>query len=81
MSYRQSMTVTYNIDVSISGLGLVLMAAFGGGHSVHDVLFGRSGSWLPPAQHDPWIEEEKSPLGTLLDGAVKLGNEVDVDWI
>ena len=80
MSYRQSMNVDYSVNVNISGLSLVLLAAFGGG-SVQDVLFGRSGLWLPPAQHDPLIEEEGSPFGTLLDGAVKLGDEVEVDWI
>jgi hypothetical protein len=81
MSYRQSMTVDYSIDVNISGLGLVLLAAFGGGRSVHDLLFGRSGLWLPPAQQDPWLEEGRSPFGTLLDGAVRLGDEVEVDWV
>ena len=81
MSYRQSMNVNYSVNVNISGLSLVFLAAFGGGRSVQDVLFGRSGSWLPPAQQDPWLEEEGSPFGTLLDGAVKLGNEVEVDWI
>lgn len=81
MSYRHSMNVDYSVNVNISGLGLVLLAAFGGGRSVHDVLFGGSGLWLPPAQHDPWIEEERSPFGTLLDGAVKVGEEVEIDWV
>ena len=81
MSYRQSMNEDYSVTVNISGLSLVLLAAFGGGRSVHDVLFGGGGLWLPPAQHDPLIEEESSPFGTLLDGAVKLGDEVEVDWV
>jgi hypothetical protein len=81
MSYRQSMTVSYNIDVNISGMSLVFLAAFGGGRSVQDLLFGRSGLCLPPAQHDPWIEGEDTPFAGLLDGAVKLGEEVEIDWV
>jgi hypothetical protein len=81
MSYGQYTSVNYDVQVRIGGLGLVLLAAFGGGRSVHDVLLGEHGLWVPPAQHDPWIEEEKSPFGTLLDGAIKVGEEVEIDWV
>ena len=81
MSYRQYMTVNYNVNVDIGGLGLVLLAAFGGGRSVHELLLGEGGLWLPPAQQDPWLEEGRSPFGTLLDGAVELGEEVEIDWL
>ena len=81
MGYRQNVSVSYNVNVNIGGLSLVLLAAFGGGRSVHDVLLGGGGLWMPPDQLDPWLEEERSPFGTLLDGAVKLGDEVDIDWI
>ena len=81
MSYRQYMTVNYNVNVDIGGLGLVLLAAFGGGRSVHDVLLGGSGLWLPSTQQDSWLEEGSSPFGSLLDGAVELGEEVEIDWL
>lgn len=79
MSYRRSAIVTYDVNVNISGLGLVLLAAFGGGCSVHDILVG-GGEWGAPVHHEPWLERETGPFGGLLGGAVKLGEEVDIEW-
>ena len=79
MSYRRNVSVSYDVQVRISGLGLVLFAILGGGRSVHDVLVG-GGEWGPPAQLAPWIESDQTPFGGLLGGAVKLGEEVEIDW-
>ena len=78
MSYRRNVRVDYSVEVRIGGLSLVLLGVLGG-RSVHETLFG-GGEWGPPAQLEPWLEEESSPIGTLLGGAVKLGEEVEIDW-
>jgi len=80
MSYRPYVSVSYNVNVNIGGLGLVLLAALGA-RSVQDVLLGGSGLWLPPDQAEPWLEKESDPFGGLLGGAVKLGEEVEIDWV
>ena len=81
MSYRRNVSVSYDVQGSLGGLGLVLVAVFGGGRSVHDILVGGGADWGPPARFEPLLEDRRSPFGTLLDGAVKLGEEVEIDWV
>ena len=79
MSYRQAVSVSYDVQVRIGGLSLILFAILGGGRSVHDVLVG-GGEWGPRARLEPWLDQETAPFGGLLGGALKLGEEVEVEW-
>lgn len=82
MSYRDSVSVSYNVEVRMGGLGLALFAVLGGGRSVHEVLVGGVREWGPPAQLEPWLDQDSdsASFGGLLGGALRLGEEVEVDW-
>lgn len=79
------MSIDFDVKVRISGFDLVLLAVFGGGRSVSEMLEGKS-EWGPLAQPlEPFLLGDGSQT-SLLDGMAELGKQVDTsdtkgEWV